>query len=115
MGRRRIYDRERYTLPGSVVDIVESICADYKRRERLTESDCDERVLCTCKKLNEVIDKSLLEIEEPIREDILMDIAEGRGYERSAAQYLISKRAYYQRRRKLIYNIAYALSLMRKD
>lgn len=114
MGRRRMYDRERYTLPGSVVDLVESICGDYYRREKTIEAGKDERVVATCLRINGVIDNALLDIEEGMRRDMLFDIAEGRGYDRSALQLKISKRAYYNRRRKLVYDVACGLSLMRE-
>ncbi len=109
-----MYDRERYTLPGSVVDIVESICADYERRRRTIETGKDERVVNTCRQMNDVIDRALLDVEEGMRRDMLLDIAEGRGYDRSALQMKISKRAYYNRRRKLVYDVAVGLALMRE-
>lgn len=112
MARRRLYHRDRYTLPGSVVDIVKSICADYERRRRVMEHVEDEQVCAMCLMLNGAIDTALSEVEEGLRGDLLSDLAEGRGYERSAAADKISKNAYYNRRRKLVYDIAHGLALL---
>ena len=62
--------------------------------------------------INKAINNALEEIEVGLRKIIINDIIENRGYSKSGAQIVISKNAYYRRRRKLIYDIAVLLSLI---
>lgn len=100
-------------IPDSVARMVRTICADYERRERAIKySNITGTVLARYIELNAAIDGALQVIEVGIRDDIFRDIASGRGYTRSCAQCLVSKNAYYRRRRKLIYDIARRLALI---
>ena len=111
MAREKMYFS--WEIPSSVVYMVNAICTDYDRRERAIKySSITGQVLERYIELNAAIDKSLEEIEVGIRRDILQDIAEGHGYNKSKAQTLVSKNTYYRRRRKLIYDIAKKLSLL---
>lgn len=111
MGKAKLY--YRFEVPYSVVLMVRAVCADYYRRAKLARrTDIGEAVLKTCSDLNVIVDLALEQIEPGIREDILYDIAQGRGYSRSCAQLVISKNAYYRRRRKLIHDIAKSLLLL---
>ena len=63
-------------------------------------------------KANAAIKEALADIEEACRESFLRDIAENRGYEKSQIGTLFSRRAYYNRKRKAIYDIARLLRLI---
>lgn len=111
MPKKRMYFK--WEIPTSVVDIVTTVCADYERRERMIRyagvtGDVLERYV----ELNATIDKALECIELGIRRDLLRDICEGRGYEHSPAASFLAKNSYYQRKRKLIHDIAVGLSLI---
>lgn len=111
MARVKMYFK--WEIPTSVVNMVNSICADYERRERAIKySSITGPVLAKYIQLNSVIDDALNDVEVGIRGAILRDIAEGRGYNRSHTQGLASKNTYYRRRRKLIHDIAKSLSLL---
>lgn len=110
MPRRKTYFK--YNIPASVVCVVTAIIADYYRREREIKHDATGSVLARYVELNSAVDRALSEVEAGIRADVLADIAEGKGYERSRAQFLVSKNAYYRRRRKLIHDIAVDLCLL---
>lgn len=111
MARKRIY--YKWEVPTSVVKIVNSICADYERRERLIKySATTGAVLTKAVELNAVVDKALEEIEPGIRRDIIKDISLGRGYNKSNCCVIMQNETYYRRRRKLVHDIAVALSLI---
>lgn len=104
---------EKHDMPKAVVIIVKAICADYKRRccilrNRKTPEEIKER----CVEFNKAVEKALTEVEEGIRKDLINDIATNRGYERSEIQYFISKEAYYNRKNKIIWDIAKELRLL---
>ena len=114
MSRKTTYFQ--YKLPSSVVNVVKCIIIDYNRREgAIKHSAISGAVLERYIELNSAIDKGLSEIETGIRTYMLEDIIKGVGYERSLVQSLLSKNAYYRRRRKLIYDIAVELSLLNKS
>ena len=114
MSRKTTYFQ--YKLPSSVVNVVKCIIIDYNRREgAIKHSVISGAVLERYIELNSAIDKGLSEIETGIRTYMLEDIIQGVGYERSLVQPLLSKNAYYRRRRKLIYDIAVELSLLNKS
>ena len=111
MARPKMYFK--WEIPTSVVDIVKMVCADYDRRERMIKySTITGAVLAKYVELNAIIDKALEDIEIGIRRDMLEDIQQGRGYEFSAASPFLAKNTYYQRKRKLIHDIARGLSLI---
>ena len=117
VARRATYDSSR--LPYWVLQIVTSICADYERRAAALregkldyEDVCEDAILARYGELNSAVDRALEEVEVGIRRDMLCDVALGRGYRRSAAQYVLSKNAYYRRRHKLMHDIARELRLI---
>ncbi len=116
MGKTKIY--QAHELPRTVVDIVRAVCADYKRREKFIKlhdqgNEVTELIsLDMCKFLNEIVDESLNPIEPTLRPMVLEDICEKRGYEHSPAASIISKNGYYKRKRKFLYDIAAAMSLI---
>ena len=110
--KRTFFDHE---LPSSVVRLVSAICEVYERREREITRACSARVCAKCLAYNTVIDSALCDIEVGVRRELLTDIAIGRGYSKSGMQVVMSKNAYYRRRRKLIYDIACGLSLINGD
>jgi hypothetical protein len=111
MARQKMYFK--YDIPTSVVELVKAVCSDYNRRERAIKfGSITGEVLDRYIFLNTAIDKALECIEAGIRKDMLSDISKKRGFQFSAASMLISKDAYYRRRRKLIYDIAKELALL---
>lgn len=111
MARQKLYFK--YEIPTVVVEIVKSVCVDYDRRERAIKfSNVTGAVLTRYIELNNAVDKALAAIEVGLRKDMLSDINKKRGFQFSAASTLISKNAYYRRRRKLIYDIAKELALL---
>ena len=116
MARRATY--EPYRMPLCVVQIVTSICADYDRRAialregKCGEEPCEEAILARYREFNGAVDHALEQLEVGIRRDLLCDVIEGRGYRRSAVQYILSKNAYYRRRHKLMHDIAKELRLL---
>lgn len=111
MGRYKVY--VEWDVPKGVVNIVRSICADYARRKsEIARGELSKEVLDKYAALNAVVDSALDEIEVGIREEMLVDIAHGRGYDVSAASLRVSKCAYYRRKRKAVHDIAYGLTLI---
>lgn len=103
----------KWEIPTSVVEIVKAICADYDRRERVIKfGSVTGATLERYVELNGAVNDALQDIEVGLRSTILKDIQQGRGYYFSAAQDLICKSGYYNRKRKLIYDIAISLSLL---
>ena len=110
MSRKKEYFK--HEIPTSVVGVVYAVCTDYYRREReMKYGVVSGDVLSKYAELNTVVERALLSVESEFREDLLSDIAERRGYERSRTAVLISKNAYYRRRRQVIYEIAAGLRL----
>lgn len=111
MARHQVYFK--WEIPSSVVKIVNSICADYDRREKLIScSKVTGDVLEHLIKLNAVVDDALADIEPGIRREVLNDITEGRGYYKSGCCVIMDKNSYYRRRRKLVHDIAVAINLI---
>lgn len=103
----------KWELPASVVDIVKAVVSDYDRRERaIKHSAITGEVLIRYVELNGVIDIALQDVEIGIRRDLLDDIRTGRGYDFSRASPFLAKNTYYQRKRKLIYDVAKGLALL---
>ncbi len=109
--KRQIYFS--WEVPSGVARMVTAICADYERREQLIRySSVTGPVLDRSVELNAAIERALDEVDAGVREDLLHDIAYGIGYNRSAAACVMSKNAYYRRRRKLVHDIAVNLALL---
>lgn len=103
----------KYELPHGVVKIVSAQCADFARKElAIRDGELDDAVLASYWEINAAIKEALADIEEACRESFLRDIAENRGYEKSQIGTLFSRRAYYNRKRKAIYDIARLLRLI---
>ncbi len=104
---------QRYEIPRGVVKIVSAQCADFSRKElAIRDGRFSEGTLATYMDVNAAIKEALADIEEVCRESFLLDIAENRGYEKSQIGTLFSRRAYYNRKRKAIYDIARLLRLI---
>ena len=111
MARQKMYFK--WDMPTSIVEIVKAICADYDRRERAIKfGNVAGDVLMKYVELNNVINNALQAVEVGIRTELLRDIQNRRGYEHSAAVLIIAKNTYYNRKRKLIYDIAKDLRLL---
>lgn len=103
----------KYELPSGVVKVVRAQCADYKRKEiAIKQGGIEEEIMQVYITTNEAIKRALGEIEEPCRDSFLSDIAENRGYDKSQSQWMLSRNAYYARKRKAIYDIAKFLLLI---
>ena len=103
----------KYELPHGVIKVVSAQCADYKRKQlAISEGALPQEILDAYIATNAAIDKALDDIEVGCRADFLVDIAENRGYERSKLLWLLSRHAYYNRKRKAIYDIARGLRLV---
>ena len=111
MSKKKIY--YDWQVPFSVVKIVNALCADYERREKLIKS---ENISDECRRnvsrINAAIDSALEDIELGIRKELLLDITYGRGFLRSACCVFMNKDSYYRRRRKFVYDIAVNLNLI---
>ena len=110
MGRRIT---TKWDLPFSIVKIVSTICADYDRRRIAMQFKTDSAdVIREYERLNGIIDSALLEIEVGIRRVMLDDVILGRGYDFSPASPFLAKNTYYQRKCKLVYDIAKGMMLV---
>ena len=102
----------KHELPGSVVGICVAVIADYERRRREIERGAlSECLLSEYRRYNAIIDGALLCVEPEAREELLSDIASGRGYDHSMVGYLFYKNGYYARKRAVIYVVAVGLGL----
>lgn len=112
MARPRIYCR--WEIPKSIVIIVTAVIADYERRERILKDSntSSKTVLDKAAELNAIVDAALEDIEPALRKDIVSDISDGWGYRRSNCRLVLHKDTYYNRRRKLIHDIAVAMRLI---
>ena len=105
--------RYEWEVPRDVVSIVRGICADYERREMaIRHSTITGRVLSRYIELNRAVELSLGDIEVGVRLLILDDVAAGRGYAFSPCSAFYSKNTFYERKKKLVFDIAKELSLI---
>ena len=107
-------DRGRceYELPSSLVCVIKGVCSDYYRRATaIKNGTASGVVLDEYLRLNIAVETALEDIEKGIRGELLRDVALGLGYNKSVISAFMAKNTYYQRRRKLIYDIAKALNL----
>ncbi len=111
MPRQKMYFK--WEIPTSVVNVTVAILADYSRRERAIKySSITGAVLDRYIELNNAVDLVLKDTEPAVRKEMLVDMENDRGYNRSQAQYFMSRNTYYQRRRKIIHDLAKELSLL---
>lgn len=108
MSRHKTFGR--WEIPGTVVQIVKTMCADYDRRAVIIRSAAQAHE--DYKNINGAIDRGLTCAEEPVRRFLLEDIGSGRGYWYSPASALLSKNAYYARKKQIIHDIAVELRLL---
>ena len=108
MSRHKTFGR--WEIPGTVVQIVKSMCADYDRRAVIIRSAAQAHE--DYKNINGAIDRGLTCAEEPVRRFLLEDIGSGRGYWYSPASALLSQNAYYARKKQIIHDIAFQLGLL---
>jgi hypothetical protein len=110
MGRRLT---TKWDIPYSIVKIVVTVCADYDRRRIAIDLQTDTpEVLREYGRLNHIVDEALLDIEEGIRRVMLDDVSLGRGYDFSPASPFLAKNTYYQRKCKLVHDIARGMMLV---
>ena len=111
MSKQKVYFK--WDLPRDVVGVVVGICVGYGRRERaIRQETVAGAVRARYVELNAIVDCAMEEIEAGLRREILDDMTAGRGYCKSAAQYIVGKDTYYRRRNKLIHDVAKALDLI---
>lgn len=100
-------------VDAGVTDIVRAVVCDYKRRAKeLKIGQKKADILDRYRAYNGAVDLALAGVEEGLRPILFDDIVRGRGYGSSEAAGLISKNAYYRRRRKVIADTARELMLM---
>ena len=112
------YSYNQKNLPKDVKDEVQSICAGYYRRKRiatlrlslLTAPPSEE--LKAFMSWNEKIDKALEFIEKGLKDYILNDIANGKGYWSSMASPFLTCNAYYSRKNQAFENLAKEFNLV---
>ena len=108
MPRQRIYFK--WGIPKTVVTVVVALCADYDRRKKAIELESlSAPVAERYAELNGIIDAALADVEQGIRALILKDLQQGKGYDASMASPFIGKNGYYNRKRKVIHDIAVGL------
>lgn len=109
-GRARIFIKHQ--LPSTAVGVCVAVIADYERRKREIErGDISEQLLLSYKRYNEIVDNALLCVEEDMRRELMSDIETGRGYSHSMIGHNCNRKAYYSRKRQVIYFVAKGLGL----
>lgn len=110
MARPRVF--QKHDLPSGVVGIAVAFITDYERRAReIKRGALSEDLLSTYTRYNAIVDKALLHVEEEARRDFISDIATGRGYDHSLISWMYNRKAYYLRKREIIYITAVGLGL----
>lgn len=101
-------------LPRGVQMIAKAVCADYERRKALAlRKDTPEDIKVALNDFNALVDEALKTVEEEgLRKEILRDMVERRGWERSRAQMYICENSYYARRRRVLYHVAVGMHLI---
>lgn len=111
MGRPKT--RYEYEIPKTVVEVVHGICADYDRRElAIKHSNIVGETLARYIELNVAIENALDMCDSRVREYLVEDIAEERGYAFSQCSLVVAKNTYYENKRKFIYHVARKLYLI---
>lgn len=111
MGRNKIYFK--YDDPATVVRIVEAVISDFPRKERvIAYSSAAPELLARYIAVNAAINDAIVKVEPKLCRNIMNDIIDRVGYEKSNAAMYTSKGAYYRRRRMFIHDVAVALMLV---
>jgi hypothetical protein len=111
MPRPRVYFK--WGIPKTVVVVVIAICADYDRRTKAMQfKTVPSEVAVRYAELNGAIDHALAEVEPGMRSLLLADLQQGKGYDKSMASPIVGKNGYYNRKRKVIHDIAVGLNLI---
>jgi hypothetical protein len=103
-------------LTETVLDLIQTLCADYPRRKRIIE--CKFRTVTTdeavarFKRLNDVIDDAMKQVDVGIREYVLSDIACRNGYNKSMASPFISRTSYYRQKNNALLEMAKGFDLI---
>ncbi|MBQ3015268.1 MAG: hypothetical protein IJD79_00650 [Clostridia bacterium] len=114
MGRKKIYNN--WNHPQSLVNIIETIISDYPRRDRIVRfSSASETVIEEYRRLNAIIDRAVNELEPELARIVKCDMIDRIGYDKSRASLCASKSTYYNRKRKLIHDIAVYMCLVDAD
>lgn len=93
--------------------VVIAIIADTERRQRVINLKANKEDVCTMYELlNRAVDKAFQGIEANLRSMLMDDFCNGSGYDRSLSSSVISQRAYYRRKRKIIADVAVLLCLI---
>jgi hypothetical protein len=111
MGRNRVFMSEQ--LPKTVRELVTIFCSDYWRRVRYIKDDRSKpEVVEKYKEINEKIDKCLEIVEHALRKQFLLDIGEGRGWDRSPLSVCLSRNCYFKHKASIMFEIAKSLNLI---
>jgi hypothetical protein len=111
MGRPREFKYKK--LPREVVGVCVAVICDYERRRREIERGAlSERLFSSYLRYNTIVDSALECVEANAQREMRLDIASGRGYERSIISSMYCKDAYYNRKREVIYRMAELLELI---
>lgn len=110
------YGRRKYDLipiPNHVYAVASAVIAGYEARKRtINYNKCSQAVKDKYTALNIIVDDAFESIEPGLREELLKDMVLRQGYKYSNASPFISANAYYRRKRKIVYDVAQALSLI---
>lgn len=110
------YGRKKYdnvSVPKSLRRVVIAIIADTERRQRVINLKANKEDVCSMYELlNRAVDKAFQGIEANLRSMLMDDFCNGSGYDRSLSSAVISQRAYYRRKRKIIADVAVLLCLI---
>ena len=102
-------------MPGSVVEVVRGVCADYERRENAIKySSITGAVLERYIELNGAVENAASEFAADLRRNIIDDVADNTGYDFSQCSAVMSRKTYYQKKRKFIHDVAEKLFLIPK-
>jgi hypothetical protein len=103
----------KYQLPTGVVKVVQAQCADFERKRiALKNGGISDEVRKAYEEINAIISEALEEVEEACRKDFLKDIAENHGWNKSSINWMLSQGAYYNRKWKVVYEIARKMFLI---
>lgn len=111
MGRNKIYFK--YDDPITAVRIVEAVICDVPRKERaIAYSSASPELLTQYIAINSAIYDAIAKVEPTLCRNIMNDIIDHIGYDRSSASIYASKGAYYRRKRMFIHDVAVALMIV---
>lgn len=109
-GRPKVFIK--HELPSGVVSVCVAVIADYGRRKKeIDKGVLSDSLLSSYKRYNKIVDDGLSCVEEDMREELISDIESGRGYAHSMIARSCGRRAYYLRKRQVIYIVAKGLDL----